>query len=170
MKKEIVLFAFAALMFCFGGNAAAQTPDLTLGEGVKGHKGVDKIYNNFSRGYRTLDHNLVANQYTQDAAYLSPGRDSGIRFGRNKILASFSGFFENMKRAGRNMEIKFMISQRKVGKNMGYDVGVFDLKYYKDGKMLNHSMGKFVVVTVKGKDKKWRFQVDGYNDLNPQTN
>ena len=44
------------------------------------------------------------------------------------------------------------------------------------GKLINSltvvgtSKGKFIVVAVKDKDKKWRFQVDGYSGLEPPKN
>lgn len=151
-----------------GADNADMQIDLVLENGVKSHKGIDSIYNTFSEGYRTLKPELVANLYTENAAYLSPGGD--IRFSRNEILKSFTRFFTNVKKTDRNMTIKFHIFQRKVEKNMGYDVGVYTLHYYKDGKMLSEHKGKFVVVAIKGKDKKWRFQVDGYSSLKPPQN
>jgi len=54
-----------------------------------------------------------------------------------------------------------------VDKTMGYDVGIFTLRTFKDGKEINSGQGKFVVVTVKDADGKWRFQVDGYSGLRP---
>lgn len=160
MKKFILTIA---LLMASSFVVSAQDSDLKLADGVKEHKGIDSIYKTFSEGYRTLRPELVANLYTEDAAYLSP--DSQIRFGREPISTSFTGFFDSMRNAGRNMTIKFHIFQRMVDKNLGYDVGVFTLKYFKDGKMLGESKGKFVVVAIKGKDKKWRFQVDGYSDI-----
>lgn len=68
------------------------------------------------------------------------------------------------------MAISFQIFQRKVDKNLGYDVGIYTITQFKDGKKLGSGEGKFIVVAVKEKDGKWRFQVDGYNNLKPENN
>lgn len=65
------------------------------------------------------------------------------------------------------MTISFQIFQRKVDKSLGYDVGIYTIRQYKDGKEVGMGQGKFVVVAVKEKNGKWRFQVDGYSDLKP---
>jgi ketosteroid isomerase-like protein len=164
MKKNV----FVGLWICIlVFTAFSQSPDsnLTLEEGVKKHSGVDGIYKIFSEGYRTLKPELVANIYTEDAAYLSP--NEGITNGRKEILANFTGFFNNVKDRGQTMNISFQIFQRKMTKEMGYDVGIYTIDFYKDGKKTGESKGKFVVVAVKGKDKEWRFQVDGYSSLVP---
>lgn len=152
---------------CFAASASAQTSELVLEEGVRPHKGIDAIYREFSRGYRELKPEMVANLYSPDAAYLVP--DDDITNGRPAILDNFTGFFERVRDRGQQMTISFRILQRQVEKNLGYDVGIYTLKYYKDGRMQRESKGKFVVVAVKGKDKKWYFQVDGYSGLKPAT-
>lgn len=148
--------------------ANAQDSELILENGVKQHKGIDAIYKTFSEGYRTLKPEMVANIYTEDAAYLSP--NNAITNGRKAISDNFTSFFKNVKNRGQTMDISFQIFQRKVTKRMGYDVGIYTINFYKDGKAVNESKGKFVVVALKGKDKKWRFQVDGYSSLKPQDN
>lgn len=164
MKRP--LFTVIFVLLC-GSLAAAQAEaDLTLDEGVKAHSGVDAVYKDFSEGYRTLKPETVADLYTEDAAYLSPGDD--VTTGRPAILENFTGFFERIRDRGQTMTIRFRILQRKIDKNMGYDVGIYTLNYYKDGESVSESQGKFVGVLVKGKDGKWRFQVDGYSDLKPR--
>ena len=158
---------YYALLFVLilASHSAIQAQNLTHDGGVKKHSGIDSIYKDFSEAYRTLKPELVSSLYTKDAAYLVPGND--IMTGRENILANFSGFFKSIRESGRSMTISFHINQRMVDKKLGYDVGIYTLRYYKDGKMQGESKGKFVVVSVKGKDKKWRFQVDGYSDIKP---
>lgn len=163
MKKTVFIILFT--LFCFSA-VNAQNSELILEEGVKPHKGIDAIYKDFSKSYRELVPEMVANLYTKDAAYLSPNDD--ITSGREAILENFTGFFNNMKNSDRNMTISFQIFQRKVEKNMGYDVGIYTIDFFKDGKKTGESKGKFVVVAVKEKDGKWRFQVDGYSSLKPK--
>ncbi|NNE99220.1 MAG: DUF4440 domain-containing protein, partial [Pyrinomonadaceae bacterium] len=143
--------------------SSAQVGQLTLEEGVGQHEGIDTVYAKFSESYETLKPDMVANLYTEDAAYLSPNEE--ITNGRKAILENFTGFFSNVKASGRKMTISFQIFQRKVEENIGYDVGIYTIYFYKDGKSIGSSKGKFVVVAVKGADNKWRFQVDGYSAL-----
>ena len=166
IKKITIIFWVSILGLSMGSVSFAQSSELILEKGVKPHKGIDTIYKTFSRGYKTLEPEMVANLYTEDAAYLSPNDD--ILTGRKAILKNFAEFFSNIKNSNRTMTISFRIFQRKVKKKIGYDVGIYTINFYKEGKVAGVSKGKFVVVAVKGKDKKWRFEVDGYSSLKPQ--
>lgn len=161
MKK----LAFISLILFASFNATAQTAELTLEKGVSAHREIDAIYKTFSEAYRTLDADLVTNLYTENAAYLAPNND--IQQGCPEIRKGFQSFFDWIKKEGRTMTISFQIFQRKVDKSLGYDVGIYTIRQYKDGKEVGMGQGKFVVVAVKEKNGKWRFQVDGYSDLKP---
>ena len=50
---------------------------------------------------------------------------------------------------------------------MAYDVGIYTLRSFAVGNQIGTGQGKVVVVAVRGKDGKWRFQVDGYSGLKP---
>lgn len=162
--KKLIGGLFIVLVFTFG--CIAQSGDLTLKTGVSSHAGVDDVYRQFSESYRTLNVDMVANLYTDDAAYLVP--DDDVMTGREPIRASFKRFFDSVRQGGRTMTISFEILQRRVEKNIGYDVGIYTLRTSKDGKEIGSGQGKFVVVAVKEKDGKWRFQVDGYSNLKPE--
>jgi len=165
MKK---LFLFNSLILLLAVSAFSQTPEnfLKLENGVAAHKEIDAIYRQFSEAYRTLDFEKVTNLYAADASYLPP--DSEILKGRGQIRPTFQSFFDWVKKEGRTMTISFRIFQRRVEKNLGYDVGIYTITQFKDGKNLGSGEGKFIVVAVKEKDGKWRFQVDGYNNLKPE--
>lgn len=164
MKK--LLFLSFLFFICFGVNA--QDSELILEKGVSAHKEIDTVYKTFSEAYQTLNVDLVANLYTENAAYLAPNNE--IQQGRAKIRKGFQSFFDWIKNEGRTMTISFRIFQRKIDKNMAYDVGTYTIRQFKDGKEAGISQGKFIVVAVKEKDGKWRFQVDGYSDLKPEKN
>lgn len=168
ISQIIKVFVLTTFIVLASVVSYAQIGQLNLEEGVPEHKGIDSIYAKFSEGYETLKPEMVANLYTEDAAYLSPG--SEVTKGREAILANFTRSFERSKKEGQKLTISFHILQRKVEKNLGYDVGVYTLVYYKDGMVSSEHKGKFVVVTVKGKDGTWRFQVDGYSSIEPQKN
>lgn len=140
--------------------------ELILEKGVSPHKEIDAIYKTFSEAYRTLDADKVTNLYTETAAYLAPNEN--IQEGRTEIRKGFQSFFDWIKREGRTMTISFQIFQRKVDKNLAYDVGIYTIRQFKDGKEVGTGNGKFVVVAIKEKDGNWRFQVDGYSDLKPE--
>jgi ketosteroid isomerase-like protein len=162
MKKLILFFG---LFVIFSSAVFSQNTELVLNASVKPHAGVDSVYKAFSESYRTLNVDMVAALYSQNAAYLVP--DAEIMIGREKIRDSFNGFFESVKKDGRTMTISFRIVQRRIEKTIGYDVGVYTLRSFKDGKEAGIGHGKFVVVAIKEKDGKWVFQVDGYSGLKP---
>ncbi len=162
MKHLLLL----SLIFLAAIAANAQTDELVLEKGVSAHKEIDAIYKTFSEAYRTLDADKVTNLYTETAAYLAPNND--IQQGRAEIRPGFQSFFDYVKKEGRTMTISFQIFQRKIDKNLAYDVGIYTIRQFKDGKQVGTAgQGKFVVVAVREKDGKWRFQVDGYSDLKP---
>lgn len=163
MKKLVLLFGMVVIL---SSAVFSQNTELVLDPSVKPHAGVDSVYKGFSESYRTLNVDMVAGLYSQNAAYLVP--DNEIMIGREKIRDNFKGFFDWVKKEGRTMTISFRIAQRRIDKELGYDVGVYTLRSFKDGKEVAVSQGKFVVVAVKEKDGKWAFNVDGYSALKPE--
>jgi ketosteroid isomerase-like protein len=165
MKTNLLLI-FAALAL-FVGNASAQSsPDLILEQGVAAHKGLDDVYRRFSEGYRKLEAASVANLYTETAAYLAPGGD--VEIGRQKVSEIFNRFFDSVKKQNAKMEISFRVLQRRVDKNLAYDVGIYTLVSISEKGEARRDGGKFVVVAIREKGDVRRFQVDGYSDLPKQ--
>jgi uncharacterized protein (TIGR02246 family) len=159
------IYLLLLLLAAFAG-AKAQSSELTLEKGVAPHRGIDAIYKTFSEAYAALDVEKVSNLYSATAAYLPP--DDNILQGRDSIRPTFKSFFDWVRAEGRMMTISFQIFQRRVEKNLGYDVGIYTIRQYKDGKQTgNAGQGKFVTVAVRENDGKWRFQVDGYSNLKP---
>ncbi len=163
MKKLIL---FSVLIVILSSAVFSQESELVLDASLKPHAGVDSVYKAFSESYRTLNVDKVARLYSQNAAYLVP--DEEIMIGRDKIRDSFSSFFDSVKKDGRTMTISFRIVQRRIDKEIGYDVGIYTLRSFKDGKEVGMGQGKFVVVAVKEKNGKWGFHVDGYSGLKPE--
>jgi len=160
---KILLPLLIILFVSFG--VQAQNVELVLEKGVEAHRGIDGIYRRFSESYRTLDTEKIVNLYTENAAYLQPNDD--LLQGRDKVREVFAPFFEKMKKDELTMTISFQIFQRAADKNLAYDVGIYTLRSFKDGKEMSAGRGKFVVVAVREKDGAWRFQVDGYSELKP---
>jgi ketosteroid isomerase-like protein len=163
--KTISNLCFSFIFFLiFASLAFSQKSDLILENGVKPHKQIDEVYSTFSKGYKELNVDLVANLYTEDANYLASGEK--ITDGREKIRENFGSFFESVKKNGNTMNIQFRILQREVDKKLGYEVGIYTLTTFKDGKQIGTGQGKFFVVTKKI-GKKWFFRFDGYSGLDP---
>jgi hypothetical protein len=162
MKEVSKLYFFGFCFLVLTVSAFSQTSDLILEKGVKPHKEVDRIYAVFSKGYRDLDLDSVANLYTIDANYLASGNI--MTDGRAKIRDNFASFFESVKKNGNTMNIQFRILQREVNKKLGYEVGIYTITTFKDGKQIGTGQGKFFVVTKKI-GKKWFFRFDGYSGL-----
>lgn len=166
MKKNIVLILLILSAAFPVFSQVSENRELVLEKGVAPNKEIDAIYKAFSDAYRTLDVEKVANLYTENAAYLPPDED--ILQGRAALLPTFKSFFDWVKSEGQTMTISFRIFQRRVSKEMAFDVGVYTIRRYKEGKQVDGlGRGKFVTVAVKDKDGKWRFQVDGYSNLKP---
>ncbi len=156
-----VLFSIVLAAAAFA-QATKVTDDLTLDAGVAKHAGLDAVYAQFSKGYLDLDPAAVAALYTKDAAYLPPNGE--IQIGSAPIHWGFRDFFSAVKKNGQKLSISFRILQRRATDSMAYDVGIFTLKTFKDGKEVGSGQGKFIVVGVRD-NGKWKFQVDGYSDL-----
>jgi uncharacterized protein (TIGR02246 family) len=166
-KNLLIAIGSAVVLTCLAPsglaaeNAVATSP--VLDEGVAPHNGLDEIYRGFAEGYKKLDPALVANLYTETAAYLAPGQNLDI--GRQKVLETFTKFFDSVRQRNGRMEISFRIAQRQVDQSLAYDVGIYTLTSFNEKGEPRTSKGKFMVVAKPEKDGVWRFQVDGYNDL-----
>jgi len=123
---------------------------------------MDSVYAAFSAGYAALDPGAVADLYTPDARYLSPGGE--IRHGRDSIAASFADFFERVRAQGQRLEIHFDSDDRGASGDLGYDIGYYRMERFAGDSLLGSGRGKFVTVWHRGADGRWRIHADGYNE------
>lgn len=151
------IIVFTLLLTAFAQNKPV------LEDGVKPHKGIDVVYVEFSGGYATLNAEKVAGLYTVSASYVPPSSETVE--GRPAILENFERFFSIIRKRGQTMTISFRVEKRHVSKDLGYDIGVFEIAFCKDGSVINNSKGRYVVVTKKDADGKWRFDVDAYTPI-----
>lgn len=124
---------------------------------------LDAHYATFSKAYVDLDPDAVANLYTEDALYLSPGAD--IKRGRAAVRDEFARFFGGVRSRGDSMQIVFTIVDRRIAGGLAAEVGYFDLTTRPRGGQPRTGRGKFVVIWVRGADGVWRFRTDTYNDV-----
>jgi ketosteroid isomerase-like protein len=160
MISNLYFSCFSILFFSI--LAFPQKTEVILEKTVKPHQQIDEIYSAFSKGYKELNIDLVANLYTEDANYLASGEK--MTDGREKIRENFARFFDSVKNNGSTINIQFRILQREVDKKLGYEVGIYTLTTFKDGKQIGTAEGKFFVVTKKI-GKKWFFRFDSYSGL-----
>lgn len=163
MKK--LAFLSAVILTIAIAAAGQQKPDskLRLESGVMPHAGIDAIYARFSEAYDKLDAKMVTGLYSEDALYLTP--ESGIQRGREVIFDNFNGFFNSTRENGGKLDISFKIVERRVEGRMGYDVGVYSLTSTGKGGATQTSRGKFVVIALKMKNGRWKFQLDSYSNM-----
>ena len=118
-------------------------------------------YSAFSKGYESLNSEIVSSSYTKDAILINVYNDSEPESykGRRNIDNFFS---ENLKRAKNenvNLKIVFKISERKALKETVLDNGFYKLEIVDQSKMRNVRYGKFSIVLKKESDD-WKFFVD----------
>ncbi|NNE43967.1 MAG: nuclear transport factor 2 family protein [Gemmatimonadetes bacterium] len=138
--------------------------DLTVDENIPEHPGADSIYPRFSRAYATLDVDLLADLYAEDAVYVTP--DGVLKRGRAEIRAGFAQFFGRTSRNAERMEIRFRVLTRRVTGDTVTDVGLFTLDRFRGEEQLARDVGKFVTVASPGPDGTWRFDLDSYSMVN----
>ena len=149
--------AFAALL--------ALAPPLSAQDSAAVAKLLDAQYARFSQAYVALDPDVVANLYTEDAYYMSPGAD--IKRGRAAVREEFKRFFDSVRSRGDSIRIVFTIVDRKISGGMAAEVGYFDLTSKPSGGESRTSRGKFVAIWARGADGAWRFRTDTYSDVTP---
>lgn len=151
----INLFSLAALVLLAAPLSAQDSASVA--------KQLDAHYARFSQAYVALDPDAVANLYTEDAFYLSPGSD--IRRGRAAVRQEFASFFASVRSRGDSLRIVFTIVDRKISGGLAAEVGYFDLTSRPNVGEPRTSRGKFVVIWVRGIDGVWRFRTDTYSDV-----
>ena len=127
---------------------------------------IDSLYQQFSKAYQTLDVDLVANLYVEDAHYLPANSNQGVLTSRAEIRESFSGFFKWNKNNNRDLNISFRIIKRAIDDSLAYDIGYYLIKskprdkeeFPEDG-----NVGKFVVAMGLQQDGSWKFLLDGFS-------
>jgi len=143
---------------------AIATP-VTAQDSASVGKQFEAQYARFSQAYVTLDPDAVANLYTDDAYYMSPGVD--IKRGRATIRSDFAGFFDSVRSRGDSVRIAFTILDRRISGALATDIGYYDLTGKARSGESRTDRGKFVVIWVRGTDGAWRIRTDAYSSITP---
>ena len=145
MKKIQLLFLFLGFFFIA---SLAQSTD------------IDLVYQKFTTAYANYDSTTIAELYTEDALYLSPGGE--IEVGRDLLVQGFAGMFRRAKSNGEQLDISFKILKREVIQSTAYDVGYYHLVRTSE-QGVRKSTGKFITILEKNESGMWQFTVDGYS-------
>lgn len=124
---------------------------------------IDAIYRAFAEGYRKLDAALVGGLYEEDALYLTPSESGGIVRGARDIGASFASFFDDVRKDGGRLAIRFAIVDRRIDGGLASDTGYFELTGVRGGAATQRTAGKFTTVARRQKDGRWKLRVDAYS-------
>jgi ketosteroid isomerase-like protein len=148
-----------ALVLGATGSAYAQSTK------AANDKAFDAIYSKFTEGYKLANPQMVADLYTRDAFYLSPG--AMIERGHDYVLKQFS-FLDSFKTRPAGPAIGFRIVDRQVSGDLAWDIGYYVMN--NDGKPItaeDQPDGKFIVLWKRGADGQWKIFADGYSDVRP---
>ena len=154
---------FLAMLGTMTTSASAQAIKSTARD-----KPFEAIYSIFSEAYRTANPKLVADLYTRDAFYLSPG--SKIERGYDYVLNQFSFLNQFKNRSAGGPAIGFEIVDRQISKSgdIGWDIGYY--KMNNEGTPITPETppnGKFIVLWKKDASGQWKIFADGYSDVRP---
>ena len=129
---------------------------------ISGQKSIEneidiQVWDNFKKAYRTNDATLYNSIHTSDVLRVTPGR---IRIGEEYRASNI----QSMGRHNRQpRSIDFVFEHRMHREAVGYEVGYYEVTYYKDGVPERASYGRFHVVLRK-EDGVWKIAQDWDSD------
>ncbi|MCW9707264.1 YybH family protein [Fodinibius salsisoli] len=151
MLKKILTLTLLVLWNITG--SMAQSPET----------GIQQIYQQFSKAYEELDPTMIAPLYAEETYYLTPDPEEGIRKGKEEVLKSFIGTFEQAQKRGSKLKMTFKIIKRNQSGNLAYDVGYYKFQAFpKEGEPFK-AAGKFVTVLQQNNNGEWQFVVDAFS-------
>lgn len=154
MRRPALLSAVALGLVLSPGVVRAQAADSAAIA-----RELDAVYARFTEGYARADAGFVAALYSEDAYYLQP--DADMVRGRDAIAEIFARFLDPFRRrGGPGPGIGFEIVERRIGADMAWDVGYYDIG-------ANGRDGKFVVLWRREADGAWRIHTDAYSGVHP---
>ena len=147
-----------ALLIINLGVLNAQNNSVTKEESLK----IDSVYQAFSYSYTVLNPELTANCYTENAVSIAhyDNKKPFILNGKQAILDDFKGFFTSIKDNKQTMTIDFKIIERTLNNNKIFDIGYYQLTFFKEGKEIEKSFGKVAIILAKDANHQWKYETD----------
>ncbi|WP_420402053.1 hypothetical protein [Flagellimonas sp.] len=159
-KRFLLLLSFLILLGCSDQPKQGGDPSKIL-ETAYSKSELSVPYLTFSKGYESLNSELISSAYTTDAILINVYNDSEPEsYKSRKNIGAF--FAENLERAkNENVALKiiFKISKRKVLKETVLDNGFYKLELVGRNQVTTERYGKFSIV-LKKESNDWKFFVD----------
>ena len=123
---------------------------------------IDSVYQSFSYSYTVLNPELTANCYAENAVSIAhyEGKKPFILNGKQAILNDFSDFFKSIKDNKQTITIDFKIIERTLNNNKIFDIGYYQLTFFKEEKDIGKSFGKVAIILVKDANNQWKYETD----------
>lgn len=159
-NRSYLILSFFFLLSC--ADAPKQQGDKTAEIGVKDLKSELSVpYETFSKGYQSLDAELISSSYAQDAILINVYNDAEPKSyqGRQRIQDFFAETMERAKSENLKLKITFKISERQLLEETALDNGFYKLEIVNQSRTSRQRYGKFSIVLKKESDA-WKFFVD----------
>ncbi|GGQ06614.1 YybH family protein [Shewanella litoralis] len=163
MKKILLRFNTSILAYVtFAMCLCLSTLNAVAAEPIP-HKALNDNFSQLVQAFEHLDLNSIEQIYTEDAVYVSETQDKGIILGKQNILNLYTRFFDKIKRKQATLEVDFRVLVRHSDKNSATDIGYYLVRFHPgadSGEPVSEFAGKFVTVSAKDSNGKWRISVD----------
>ena len=124
---------------------------------------INSNYKTFATGFERLDLKTINQIYSDNAVYISESQDKPIVTGKTDILSLYSVFFKKIAKKEAHIEVDFRVVNRQLTSDNATDVGYYLVKFHpkkETGDPTSVFSGKFVLVSHKETDNRWKFTVD----------
>ena len=156
-------FLSGILVFILMFPVEAQEVGPAIEKGVVSHVGMDAIYRTFAEGQKSNNAAILASVYAEDAVLLAPG--ANIIKGRTAIEEWYRNFCREQEKNGLRTEVANRILVRHVAGDVVYDIGLYTLSAFRDGKLIWKAGGKFMNIARRMPDGTWKEVADSFSDV-----
>lgn len=153
---------YRALIVIIGTASGASAQTSTQGNV---DAALTSAYAKFSDAYRRADAQAVAALYTDDAWYLSPGKN--IERGHSFVLSEFQRYLGRYQ-AGAGPGIAFKVIDRVVSGDLAHDIGYIYMNDQAPASEKDPPSAKFAVLWQRSANGEWKILSDTYNDVSRQ--
>ena len=129
---------------------------------------INANYRRLTQAYQSLDADRMAEVYTEDSFYISPGKRREIIQGRDQIRALYQHYFAKVKKHDAKLQIRFRLVDRLIDSNTVSDIGYYlvTITPPEESKQpIKLHSGKFLITARKQPDGQWAFWADSNSDV-----
>ena len=132
---------------------------------------LNENYNHLTKGFYSLNMGVINDIYIDDAVYISETQDKDIVYGKQNIIDLYHKFFDKIKRKNAKIEIDFRVAIRQSSADQSTDIGYYLVRFHpgkESGEPISEFAGKFVTVSRRTADGKWKLSVDSNTRSKPE--